>query len=179
MLDPDLQRREHSGPAHAVAEGALGSALGELPGLLRDRHESPRPVIDGSELEGRRRVRIHRVVGPLPADDDLLVLNVLDDLDGESAREVGEIPRDFGSGFQTAAGAAGREVVRELFGIGNRLVGFVRSLRDIPGDGEGQLLQRAGLISLLGGCVLGALLIGHVIFLPHVAVGGNRFGRIR
>ena len=47
MLDPDLERREHSGPAHAVADGPLSSTLGELPGLLRDRHESPGPVVDG------------------------------------------------------------------------------------------------------------------------------------
>ena len=98
MLNPDLECREHSGPTHAVTEGALSSALGELPGLLCDRHEGPCPVVDGSELEGCCRVLVHGVVGPLPADDDLLVLDVLDDLDGESAREVGEIPRDFGSG---------------------------------------------------------------------------------
>ena len=47
VLDPDLECRERSGPAHAVAEGTMGSALGELPGLLCDRHEGPCPVVDG------------------------------------------------------------------------------------------------------------------------------------
>ena len=135
MLQPDLERDEHAGPALAVAVRRLLRGIGVVPALLGDGDQRAAVV---ELLEVHRHGRLVVAVGGAPAQRDPLIGDDLDHLHGERAGEVGEVPRDRRTRLQTALGAAGGEELGELVGVDDRLEHVVDGLGDATGDLEVQ-----------------------------------------
>src|SRR3546814_226222 len=130
VLQPRLERAEHLRPALAVAVGGAERALILAPAFFGDLDQGA-AVVEAFEGHGDagaivgvlelapldiRRLAFVR----LPFEDDLFVGNDLDHVNRKGAREIVEIPLHRCAGLQPALRAAGREIVRQRRGVGNR-----------------------------------------------------------
>ncbi len=77
--------------------------------------------------------------GGVPLDHDATRWIGLDHVDAEAAGEIVKVPRDIHAWFEPASSVAGREIPRQLLGVGDSLIHLGTRARDADRHGEGSL----------------------------------------